>query len=66
MKDSKIKFCPLLTGKEERKALTYGQGDYVVPTLRVCMQENCVAFDSGEKWCNHYNSPIEGKAESEE
>lgn len=59
MKDRKIKFCPLLTGQEEVKALMIGQGDCVVPTQRVCIQENCVAFDGGEKWCNHYNSPVE-------
>ena len=63
---NKIKFCPMLTGQEEVKALMIGQGDCVIPTLRVCMQENCVAFDSGKKWCNHYHSPVEYMSESED
>ena len=65
---NKIKFCPMLTGKKEVKALTIGQGDYVVPTLNVCLQEHCTAFVEnyfGEKWCNHYHSRVEYKAESE-
>ena len=69
MKDSKIKFCPMLVGKEEVKALTIGQGDYVIPTFHVCLQEHCAAFVEkygGEKWCNHYHSPVEYRAESEE
>lgn len=68
MKDSKIKYCPMLTGKEEVKALTIGQGDIVIPTLRVCVQEHCAAFVEkygGEKWCNHYHSSVEYNAESE-
>ncbi len=65
---NKIKFCPLLTGKEEVKALTIGQGDYVVPTFHVCLQEHCVAFvekHDGEKWCNYYNSSVEYKTNKE-
>lgn len=56
-----IKFCPLLLGREERKALTYGAGDYIVPVLYACKREDCVAFDSEKKWCNHYNQPTEYK-----
>lgn len=37
MKDSKIKLCPMLAGKEEVKAFTIGQGGYLIPTFRVCL-----------------------------
>ncbi len=57
--EKKIKFCPMLTGKEERKALTYGAGDYTVPVLRICRREDCAAFDKDKNWCNHYNTPVE-------
>lgn len=59
----------MLTGQQEVKALTIGQGDYVMPTFHVCLQKHCAAFVEkygGEKWCNHYHSSIEYKAESEE
>ena len=65
---NKIKFCPLLTGQVEVKALMIGQGDYVIPTFNVCLQEHCAAFaekPGGEKWCNHYNSSVEYRGESE-
>ena len=55
---NKLKFCPMLTGKEEVKALTIGQGDCVIPTLHVCLQEHCVAYVKtldGRGKCSHYH-----------
>ena len=43
----KFKFCPLLIGKQEVKAVTYGQGDYTVPVLHPCVGNKCVAYNGG-------------------
>lgn len=58
----KLKFCPMLTGKQEVKALTIGTGDCVIPTFQICLQDHCAAFaekHGGEKWCNHYHTQVE-------
>ncbi len=57
----KLKICPMLTGKEERKALCIGQGDVVIPTLRECLKEHCSAYvitGYGQGHCNHYHSDV--------
>jgi hypothetical protein len=61
MQDLKIQFC--LLPEEETKAFMAGHG---IPTPYKCLQEQCVAFDCNRKWCNHYNSSVEYKTESEE
>ena len=53
-----VKICPMLTGKEERKAVAFGQGDVVVPTFRECLQEHCAAFIVGKYYCNHYHTCV--------
>lgn len=53
---SKLKFCPLLVGKEERKAIMVGQGDIVVPILYPCIKDKCIAYKDGE--CHFYHSPV--------
>ncbi len=50
---SKFKMCPLMIGKEERKAITYGQGDFVVPILYPCIGEKCMAYD-GKGNCDYW------------
>lgn len=60
--NDKLKFCPMLVGKQEVKALTIGAGDCVIPTFQICLQEHCAAFVEkydGEKWCNHYHTQVE-------
>ena len=61
MKDSKFQFC--LLPEEEAKAFMDGRG---IHAPYKCLQEQCVAYDGSKKWCSHYNSPVEGKAESED
>lgn len=61
MKDSKFQFC--LLPEEEAKTFMNGHG---IPTPYKCLQEQCVAYDGSKKWCNHYHSHVEYKAESEE
>lgn len=63
---NKLKFCPMLTGKEEVKALTIGHGDCVIPTFQVCLQEHCAAFVKtigGGGKCNHYHSLVDYEEE---
>ena len=62
MVNSKIKFCPMLTGKEEVKALMIGRGDCVIPIFRMCIQEHCAAFIrtvDGKGKCNHYHAFVD-------
>ena len=42
-----FKMCPLMIGKEEHKAYTYGQGDYTVPIMYPCVGEKCVSYKNG-------------------
>lgn len=53
---SDLKFCPLLVGKEEHKAIAIGQGDIVVPILYPCIEDSCIAYKDGE--CQIYNNPV--------
>lgn len=58
----KIKFCPMLTGQQEVKALTIGSGDYTVPIMRLCLLEHCTAYTKtigGEGFCKHYHTKVE-------
>lgn len=50
---SNFKMCPLMIGKEERKALTYGQGDVVVPIIYPCIGEKCMAY-AGRGNCDYW------------
>ncbi len=56
-------FCPLLTGKEEVKAMVIGHGDFVRPVLNVCIKEMCVAYEDG--FCKHYNKSVYRREETE-
>lgn len=42
---SEFKMCPLMIGKEEHKAITYGQGDYTVPIMYSCIGKKCMAYE---------------------
>lgn len=42
-----------MIGKEERKALTYGQGDVVVPIIYPCIGEKCMAY-AGRGNCDYW------------
>lgn len=44
---SEFKMCPLMIGKEERKAITYAQCDRVVPIMYPCIGAKCMAYDGG-------------------
>ena len=54
--NEKLLFCPLLTGKEEVKAMVIGHGDFVRPVLNVCIKEMCVAYEDG--FCKHYSTSV--------
>lgn len=52
-----IRFCPDLTGKEEVKAISIGNGDFVRPVLNVCIKEKCIAYKDGV--CKKYDTEVE-------
>lgn len=58
-------FCPLLVGKEERKAIMIGQGDVVVPILYPCIKDKCVAYRGSDNYCEHFKKCVY-RGESEE
>lgn len=59
------KMCPLMIGKEERKAYKYGQGDIVVPILYPCIGEKCMAYD-GNGNCDYWMRTIRTESEEED
>lgn len=52
-----IKFCPDLTGYEEREGLMVGSGKFRVPTLNTCIKDKCVAYKEGN--CMKYDNNTE-------
>lgn len=63
---TKFKSCPMLTGKQEYKALMRGQGDAVMPVLRECLREHCAAYVANGHKCNHYHTIVIIESEDSE
>lgn len=61
---SEFKMCPLMIGKEEHKAIAYGQGDYTVPIIYPCIGEKCMAYEKNGMcgyWLKTTKTESEGK-----
>ena len=54
-----IKFCPDLTGYEEREGYIIGSGKFKVPTINPCLKNKCVAYKNGH--CMKYDNEVETK-----
>ena len=59
-----FKMCPLMIGKEERKAIAYGQGDCIVPIIYPCIGEKCMAYYRGS--CDYWMRQCKIENEGEE
>lgn len=61
-----LKFCPLLTGPEDRKTYNVGQVEVTAVRMHECIKDQCAAYFDMTDYCQHFQCDVYTEAQEVE